>query len=126
MRVVFDTTILVDESRNFQPAVKLIEKVAKKEIDGLISGITEGELLSGRECKKEDVFNYTLDMLRLFTKIEIDNEILKKAGEFRRNYDVDLLDCIVAATADIQNVKLWTKNKKDFEKIKEVEVEEPY
>ncbi len=126
MRVVFDTTILIDESRNFQPAVKLVEKVAKKEIDGLISGITEGELLSGSECKKEDVFKKTFDMIYLFTKIEVGNKILQKAAEFRRIYGVDLLDAIIAATAFDQKCKLWTKNIDDFKKIKEIEVEESY
>jgi predicted nucleic acid-binding protein len=54
------------------------------------------------------------------------NEISKKAGEFKRKYNVSLDDCIIAATAAIQNAKLWTKNLKDFQKIKEIEVEEPY
>lgn len=126
MQIVFDTTVLVDESRNYKPAVELIEKVAKKEIEGFISKITEGEILSGKECKKEDVLKKTLDTLSLFTKIEIDDKILQKAAEFRRNYDTALLDTIIAATAFYQKCKLWTKNKKDFEKIKEIEVEEPY
>lgn len=126
MRIVFDTTILVDVSRNYKPAVELIEKVAKKEIEGFISGITEGEILSGKECKREDILKKTLDTLYLFTKIEIDDKILQKAAEFRRNYDIALLDTIIAATAFYQKCKLWTKNKKDFEKIKEIEIEEPY
>ena len=126
MIIVFDSTILVDESRNYLPAVKLVEKVAKKEIEGYISGVTEGEILSGKECKKEDVLQKTLDILYLFTKIEVDNKILQKAAEFRRNYDVSLLDSIIAATAFYQNCKVWTKNKRDFEKVKEIEVEEPY
>lgn len=126
MRVVFDTSILVDESRNYKPAVELIEKVAKKEIEGLISGITEGEVLVGKKCKHENVLKKTFDMLYLFTKIEVDNKILQKAGEFGRNYDVELPDAIIAATAFYQNCNVWTKNKKDFEKINEIEVEEPY
>lgn len=55
MEIVFDTGILVDEARNYKKAVKLVEKVAKKEIDGVISGITEGEMLSGKDRKKPSV-----------------------------------------------------------------------
>lgn len=126
MEVVFDTTILVDESRNYRPAVQAIEKVAKKEITGYISRITEGELLSGKDCERETVMKRTLDVLQLFSTIEIDKQVIQTAAEFRRKYDVLLLDCIIAATAFHQKCKLWTKNKKDFERIKEIEVEEPY
>lgn len=126
MKVIFDTSILVDETRKHKPAIEMVEKIAKKEIEGYISGITEGEMLSGEECKREEVIKTTLNLIYLFTKIEVDNKILQKAGEFRRNYDVPLDDCIIAATAFYQKCKLWTKNKKDFEKIKEIEVEEPY
>lgn len=126
MAIIFDSTILVDESRGYKPAVELLEKVARKEIEGFISGITEGELLSGDACRKEDVLEKTLNTLYLFTKIEVDNEILQKAAAFRRNYSISLSDAIIAATAFFQNAKLWTKNKKDFEKIKEIEIEEPY
>ncbi|MBI2076052.1 MAG: PIN domain-containing protein [Candidatus Aenigmarchaeota archaeon] len=126
MKIVFDTSILVDESRNYAPAVKLVEKVAKKEIEGCISGITEAEMLSGGNCKKEDVIRKTMDLLSLFTEIEIDKLILRKAAEFRRTYGTDLLDAIIAATAFHQNCRLWTKNKKDFEKIKDIKTEMPY
>ena len=54
----------------------------------------------------------------------MDNRILQKAGEFRRNYNVNLLDSIIAAT--FHEKCIWTENKKDFEKIKEIKVEEPY
>ncbi len=126
MKIVFDSTILVDEARGYEPAVDLVKKVAQKEIEGRISGITEGELLSGKACKNEDVAKKTLDTLYLFTKVEVDNKILQKAAEFRRKYDVSLLDSIIAATAFFQECKLWTKNKKDFERIKEIVAEEPY
>lgn len=126
METVFDTTVLVDESRGYKPAVELVKKVARKEIDGFISGITEGELLSGDACKKEEVLEKTLNKLYLFTKIEVDNKILQKAAEFRRNYNISLSDAIIAATAFHQKCRLWTKNKKDFEKIKEIDIEEPY
>lgn len=126
IRVIFDTSILVDDARNYQPAVRLVEKVARKKIEGYVSGITEAEILSGKDCKKQDTFKKTLDLLSLFTKAEVENQILQKAAEFRRNYDVKLLDAIIAATAFHQKCRLWTKNKKDFETIKEIEAEEPY
>lgn len=83
MKVVFDTSILIDGIRNVVPATILIEKVAKKEIR----------------------LKETLELIFLFTKVEVDNKILQKAAE----------EC-----------RLWTKNKKDFKRIKEIDAEEPY
>ncbi len=54
------------------------------------------------------------------------SSIARATGEFRRDYGSSLLDCKIAATAFHQKCKLRTKNKKDFEKIKEIEIEEPY
>ena len=126
MIAVFDTGILVDESRGYAPAVELMKSVAKKEITGIISMITEGEMLSGKDCSKEDMMEKTMNFLGLFIRIDISKEILRKAAEFRRNYDVPLIDCIIASTAFHENCVLWTKNSKDFRKIKEVRAEEPY
>jgi len=126
MRVVFDTAILVDHLRNFNQATNIVRKVRDKEIIGYISALTEAELFAGKDSSDEKKRLLLSELISLFDKVHIDNEIAKKAGEFKRKYDILLDDCIIAATAAIQNAKLWTKNLKDFKKIKEIEVEDPY
>lgn len=124
--VLFDSSILVDHLRKVYSAENLVLKTSNKELVGYISAITESELLSGKDCKDSSKKLEVENLIKLFTKIDVNNEIAQKAGEFRRNYDVPLDDCIIAATSFYQKCKLWTKNKKDFEKIKEIEIEEPY
>jgi predicted nucleic acid-binding protein len=126
MKVVFDTTILIDHLRNVKQATELVRKVKDKEIIGYISTLTEAELFAWKDSGDEKKRLLLSELISLFIKIHIDNEISKKAGEFKRKYNVPLDDCIIAATAAIQNAKLWTKNLEDFQKIKEIEVEEPY
>jgi len=123
---VFDTNILVDVFRGKKEAKHLLEKVEGKEIEGVISSLTEAELLSGKECKNPKRKAIIEEVVKLFTKIDINNDIANKAGEFRRNYDTPLFDAVVAATAFFQKSKVWTKNVEHFRKIKEIEVEEPY
>ena len=41
MRVLFDTPILVDSLRGHKRASKLMEAVARREVEGIISVITE-------------------------------------------------------------------------------------
>lgn len=126
INVIFDTSILIDQLRGVEKANKLIIGVESGRVKGHISAITEAELLSGEECKKSSQLGKVVKLVTLFTKIDVNNEISKKAGEFRRKYSVPLIDSIIAATAYIQGCKIWTKNKKDFEKIKEIDTEEPY
>ena len=126
MKVLFDSSILIDHLRKVEGAEKLVIKISEKELIGYISVITEAELLSGKECKKSSKKSAVENLIKLFMQIDVNKQIAQKAGEFRRNYDVPLDDCIIAATAFHQKCKIWTKNKKDFQKIKEIEVEEPY
>jgi predicted nucleic acid-binding protein len=126
MKVVFDTTIIIDHLRNVKQATELVRKVKDKEIIGYVSTLTEAELFAGKDSANKKKRFLLSELISLFTKIHMDNEISKKAGEFKRKYNVSLDDCIIAATAAIQNAKLWTKNLEDFQKIKEIEVEKPY
>lgn len=126
MEIVFDTNILVDCLRNKKEAIELLTRVAKREIKGYISGITEAELLSGGECKNKRKKETIKNLVGLFEKIVPNNEITQTAGEFRRKYNLSLLDCIIGATAFIQRCKLWTKNIEHFTKIKEIKSEDPY
>lgn len=123
---VVDSDILIDHMRGFEPAKIIIGKVRNKEIIGYLSSVTEAEMFAGADIKLEKRRQELDELIKLFSKIILNNEIAQKAGEFRRNYDVQIPDAIIAATAFHQKCKLWTKNKKDFEKIKEIEVEEPY
>jgi predicted nucleic acid-binding protein len=87
-----------------------------------ISGITEAEIFSGKDSESENKRQKILRVLSFFQKVNPNNEILQKAGEFRRKYNISLLDCIIAATAHHINAVILTKNEKDFSKIKEVKL----
>ena len=126
MRVVFDSSILIDELRGYPPAVDFFKNTAPQELTCFVSVITETELYSGKKCNTPEGLESVNEILSLFTIINVDREIAKKAGEFRRKYGVDIPDAIVAATAFYQNCKIWTKNIEDFKKIKEIEAEDPY
>lgn len=124
--VAVDTTILIDHLRGFEPAKNVIEKIRNKELKAYISSVTEAELFSGNEANLKSKREELKELIALFEKIVLDNEIAQKAGELRRTYAAEVPDAIIAATAINQRCKLWTKNVKAFERIKEIEIEEPY
>jgi predicted nucleic acid-binding protein len=119
MRIVVDTDIIVDVLRKFEPTIKLLEKLVD-EHELLISGITESEIFAGKDMQHPEKRRKVINFLEKFKKVNPDNQILKKAGEFRRKYNISLLDCIVAATTFMNKAKLLTKNIKDFETMEEI------
>lgn len=126
MKVLLDTSILIDYLRGVAGAKTVIDRVKNREIDCCVSVLTEAELFAGKECEKESKRKEILALIFLFTKFSLDNEISQKAGEFKRKYDSLLDDCIIAATAFSQKCRIWTKDIRDFKRIEEVEIEEPY
>ena len=124
-KVLIDTDILVDHLRGVKRAKEVILKVKERKIVGYLSAITEAELLSGKECKKLDKKREIEELVGLFIKININNKIAKKAGEFKRNYQVPLIDSIIAATAFYQKAIIWTRNLKHYSKITEIKCERP-
>jgi predicted nucleic acid-binding protein len=126
MKYVFDTSILIDHLRCIKDAKSLIEKVERKEIEGVISVVTEAELLSAKRCDNTKERETIENLLKIFRKKELNNEIAKIAASFRREYGISLLDSVIAATAFKERCPVLTKNVKDFTRVKIIEIEKPY
>ncbi|MBI4451876.1 PIN domain-containing protein [Candidatus Woesearchaeota archaeon] len=124
--LVLDTDIFVDFLRGFEKAKNLFEKI-KEEADVIsFSAVTETELISGKECNKIERKTEILNLLSNFAKVSVINEIAVKAGDFSRIYDVETADAIIAATAFLMKADLITRNRSDFERIKEITLKVPY
>jgi toxin FitB len=124
--ILFDTGILVDYLRGIEASRIYIEKIKAHKLRAHISALTEAELLAGKECAKEIKRNEVRGLISLFAKHVIDNEICQLAGMYRRQYSVSLGDCIIAATASILDAEIYTKNAREFKRIKDVRIKDPY
>lgn len=124
MSAVIDTDVFVDFFRSYGPSKQWFNRLDWSET--YFSAITEAELLSASDCNVEERLVKTLQFLSFANKIPVDNDVARKAGEFRRKYGVPLQDSMIAATAFILKVPLMTKNRKHFDKIKEIKVAVPY
>lgn len=123
---VFDTSILIDHLRDVPSATNLLKKVQEGEITGYISTLTETELFSGKDGNDPVKRDMLARLIGRFGRIEVSSNIARKAGDIRRAYGTLVGDAVIAATAESMNCRLFTKNIKDFRKIKEIEAEEPY
>ena len=118
---LIDTDIAVDYLRGLPQATDFLEK-AMEESACYLSTITIAELYAG---VREGNERHQLEkFLQAFEIISIDENIAQAGGMYRRDYGkkygVGLADAIIAATAEMNNARLVTLNKKHFPMLKNV------
>jgi len=126
MRAVLDTDVFIDFLHDRTMGEGLFNDIINEKIIGMVSVMTEAELLSGSECNNAARRQVVEDLLCTCHKIEVIMSIAQKAGELRRTYRTPLIDACIAATAITANAVLFSRNKKDFAPIQELQLKAPY
>lgn len=92
--------------------------------ENAISAISQLEILGFHSISisEETYCEYVFKVLQTFP---IDNTILSKAIELRKTYKMKLGDSIIAATALLANIEIYTRNIDDFIKIPDLIVVNP-
>jgi predicted nucleic acid-binding protein len=114
---LFDTNILIDFLRGYQPAIDEIEYWD----DAVISSITWMELMAGARDRDDE--KYLAEFLSNFRVIHTDDIIMNLAASLRRGSiqlgpKVALPDTIIMATGQLDSDVVITRNKKDFRLLK--------
>lgn len=116
-KVLVDSCIFIDIFRGDQLLYN-----ALSEYEAAINSIVYMELVQGarnkNELKKIDTF------LNRFEIISIDEEISLKSMELMKSYSLShgllVPDAMIAATALVKDLRLWTFNLKDFRFIQKL------
>ncbi|MDZ7755784.1 type II toxin-antitoxin system VapC family toxin [Rhodohalobacter sp.] len=122
-RYLFDTDVIIDYLRGNETAIHFFDSF---EGDFHISVISIAELYSGvkgeQELKDMDYF------ISIFSVNSVTKEIAVEAGKLRQNWHkshgMGLADALIAATAGVEQMKLFSLNEKHFRMLKYLEV--PY
>lgn len=111
---------------------KLFPEKAEVFIDSLvaentiaISAITEIELLCWKNATSADltlIKNFVNDCLL----IELENSVKLQTIEIRKNYKLKLPDAIIAASALVYDLTLLTRNEKDFKRVENLKIINPW
>ena len=119
-RLLLDTSVVIDFLRRADKRQTLLYKLSINHC--AISLITHTELLAGKSVWESKVAREELETLFSgLTIIPMNNAISEKAGAIKAFYkNVDLLDCIIAATAIHHDMELVTLNTKDFSPIEKL------
>lgn len=76
------------------------------------------ELIAQEQSRLKIIFSET-------EQITLSDEVVEKAIQLRQNKKMSLGDAIVAASALVHNLELWTVNTKDFEHIPDLKLKNP-
>ena len=118
-------TIIYFLQQQFPPAAEFYMDELFKREQPVISAITEIELLSWRSASENDnevIKSFITDSI----VIELEPAIKIKASEIRKETGIKLPDAIIAATAFVYNLTIITRNTKDFKKISQISIINPW
>ena len=115
MSIVIDTDVLIEYLRDNEKIVKKFNEVYKKEKKLCFTPITRAEIVAGLRRGEEGI---TSKLFGLMECLKIDDAIGHKAGEymksFRASHSTEIADALIAATAHLADLPLWTLNKKHY------------
>ncbi len=121
--ILIDTDVLIDIGRKINLAIASLKRVEEEAVPG-ISIITQMELMVGCRNKKEICI--LEDFLQSFEIISLNETIGNKSVELLRQYRLShsllIADALIAATSLTINSPLLTKNQKDYQFIKGLEM----
>ena len=123
--MLLDSTVLVDQLRGYPRARSFLYSIPSQEAV-FVSVISEAELFAGKDCEDPERQEVVKQLLSQFQSLPVDSAIARKAGSFRRNYGVPVIDSFIAATAFVHRQELYSHDLKEFSKIKEISVKKPY
>lgn len=120
-KYLIDTNILITHLRKPELVDAGLFKIIKAN-NGCISMLTTAELFSGKSTTDKSIIRDIHSLLNYFKVIPIDQNIAMKGGIIRRDYNITLIDALIASTAIEYNLALVTLNYKDFDKISNLEL----
>lgn len=117
--ILLDSSVIVDFLRVKEKQSTLLKKLIEIADQLYIPIIGHTELFAGKSVWENPLARE--DLQNILSGIEIlplDEDLSEKAGAIRAEYNIHIVDSIVAATAIEYGLKLVTLNVKDFRKIK--------
>ena len=110
---LFDTDVLIDVLREIPGSRESLLKLSEGS-RSLISVISYGEVIFGM---RDHEIKPTMAFLSGFKAISADRETIELAYDVKKRakgHNLELYDCIIAATAIMENQVLITRNKKHY------------
>lgn len=114
--VLIDSDVLIEVSRGRDlEVVRRWDELSLSETLLLCSPVSVAELWHGARPADHPILDRIFSVLSC---VPIDNAVGRRAGEYLRKYSkshsVELGDALIAATAFLHDVSIWTRNRKHY------------
>ena len=121
MRLLLDTSVLIDHLRAEPAAVTFLIEANRRGDELIGSVVSRTEVLRGMRSAERGPTEGLLDLLAWY---DITVEVADRAGEFARRYrrshpGVDVADFLIAATSEVAGARVVTRNLKHFPMVPE-------
>ncbi len=127
--MILDTTFIVDLIRGRDDAISCLDDVRARNRPQKVSAMTVLELYEGvkRTERSEDERQAVLDVLDSKAVVPASHDLMRHAGEisgdlYRAGTPIDREDCVVAATALLEDEPVITRNRSHFDRIEGLDV----
>lgn len=115
--LLLDTAILIDFLRGYPPALEFLRNLPE---EAAISVLNVAEIMAGKKANHRDE-DFLRELALRHDVFPVDYEIATQGGLLFRQYGYShgsgIMDCMLAATAQIKDCKLVTHNAKHFPMI---------
>lgn len=116
MTVLLDTSVVVDHLRGHAPATEALRELVRSGRPRLASVLTRAEIIRGLPPRQLPAWQQLTNIL---TWQPVDIRIADRAGQladyYRKSHaGIDLVDHLIAATAELNLAELWTRNIRHF------------
>lgn len=116
MTTVVDTSVLIDHLRGDDRARRLVGEAVRSGARVAASVLTKVEILAGVRPHETEATRRLLDRLEW---IDVDDEIAEQAGALaarfvRTHPGIEVVDYVIAASAQRLDGQLWTLNVRHF------------
>jgi hypothetical protein len=113
--ILLDSDVIIAWLRGYQPVAGAVLNLLENSHSLLWTPVSIAEIFAGAK-KKEVAHLQTL--FQILETLPISETIGKKAGYYLQNYSkshsVELADALIAASAFVVNLSLWTLNKRHY------------
>src|SRR5688572_18733212 len=114
MIFLFDTDVLIDILRDREETIRQVEEWTYKADILACSVISVAEICAGTRKEEE---KKTKELLESLIKLSVTEEAAELAGKLKKDtksHQLCLDDCMIAATALVNDAVLFTKNDKHY------------
>ena len=120
--ILCDTNFLIEIYRNNLDIIKIVKSIGQHNMD--VSDVSCAELMFGARNKKElQTIRKDLNKLTILPiEANISNLAVKLVEKYALSHKLHLPDALIASTAIVHNIELYTLNIKDFKFLDNVKL----